>query len=99
MAEAAWRPNGGILDDGVHRRYCENDCWSGMLLHLNGRVTKDCMLKMMDQIDQVAQVYHQFTAVGSKHESRSVVGFYSLRVDLLLSRPESSDYPRGHLQP
>ena len=44
VAEAAWRPNGGILDVGARRQYYENDCWSGSSFRLNGRVDDDCVL-------------------------------------------------------
>ena len=94
VAEAAWRPNGGILDDEARRLYCENDCWSGASFCLNGRAYDDCVLKTMDPIDQAAQAYHQFTAVGSERESRAGVGFSSLCVHLFLSRSELTDYLR-----
>ena len=54
VAEAAWRPNGGIGDDGARRLYYENDCWRGASFCLNGRKDDDCVLKMMDQIDRAA---------------------------------------------
>ena len=65
-----------------------------VLLCLNNWANDDCVLKTMDHIDQVAQAYHQFTAVGSECELRAVVKYYSLCVDLSLSRYEPTDYLR-----